>query len=100
MRYVSYKDLKEVISDLKGIYRAATVSEAENALTDFAEKWDQQYPRISRLWLNNWENITPFFAYPEDIRRVIYTTNSIESLNMTLRKVLKNKRFFHLMMRH
>ena len=94
VRYVSYKDLKEVTSDLKGIYRAATVSEAENALTDFAEKWDKQYPRISRLWLNNWENITPFFAYPEDIRKVIYTTNSIESLNMTLRKVLKNKRFF------
>lgn len=94
VRYVSYKDLKEITSDLKGIYRAATVDEAENALTDFAEKWDNQYPRISKLWLNNWENITPFFAYPEDIRRVIYTTNSIESLNMTLRKVLKNKRFF------
>ena len=94
VRYVSYKDLKEITSDLKSVYRAATVDEAENALTDFAEKWDNQYPRISKLWLNNWENITPFFAYPEDIRRVIYTTNSIESLNMTLRKVLKNKRFF------
>ena len=91
---MSYKDLKEITSDLKSVYRAATVDEAENALTDFAEKWDNQYPRISKLWLNNWENITPFFAYPEDIRRVIYTTNSIESLNMTLRKVLKNKRFF------
>jgi len=94
LRYVGYKERKAVVTDLKCIYEAATVEEAELGLKDFATKWDKQYPAISRLWHDKWLNIIPFFNYPSEIRRVIYTTNSIESLNMTLRKVLKNKRFF------
>lgn len=94
LRFVPWKDKKEVVGDLKLIYGASTIEQAETALTDFAEKWDKKYPGISRSWLDKWENISVFFAYPEEIRRVIYTTNAIESLNMTLRKVLKNKRFF------
>lgn len=94
LRYVGYKERKEVVTDLKTIYEASTLEEAELALEAFSSKWDKKFPAISRLWIEKWENITPFFNYPEEIRRVIYTTNAIESLNMTLRKVLKNKRFF------
>lgn len=94
LRYVGYKERKAVVEDLKTIYEASTIEEAEIALDAFSSKWDKQYPAISRLWFEKWANITPFFNYPADIRRVIYTTNAIESLNMTLRKVLKNKRFF------
>ncbi len=94
LKYVGYKERKKVVSDLKTIYQAATVDEAELALQAFAEKWDKQFPSISRLWFDKWANITPFFHYPPEIRRVLYTTNAIESLNMTLRKILKNKRFF------
>jgi putative transposase len=94
LRYVGYKERKAVVADLKTIYEASTVEEAELALEVFAGKWDKQYPSISRLWYERWANIIPFFNYPAEIRRVIYTTNAIESLNMTLRKVLKNKRFF------
>ncbi len=94
MKYVSWKDRKALAADLKNIYSAKTVDDAESALTSFADKWDEKYPSISKSWLNHWENITPFFDYPTDIRRAIYTTNAIESLNMTLRKVIKNKRVF------
>ncbi len=94
LRYVGYKERKAVVADLKTIYEASTIEEAELALDAFASKWDKQYRAISRLWIEKWANITPFFNYPAEIRRVIYTTNAIESLNMTLRKVLKNKRFF------
>ena len=94
LRFVPWKDKKEVVSDLKLIYGASTIEQAEIALTDFATKWDKKYPAISRSWLDKWEHVSVFLAYPEEIRRVIYTTNAIESLNMTLRKVLKNKRFF------
>ena len=69
-------------------------SEAEQALVDFAERWDKQYPTISKSWLNHWQRVIPFFAFPADIRKAIYTTNSIESMNMTLRKVLRNHRSF------
>ncbi len=94
MKYVSWKDRKVLAVDLKKIYSAKTVDDAESALTTFADKWDEKYPSISKSWLNRWENISPFFDYPADIRRAIYTTNAIESLNMTLRKVIKNKRVF------
>jgi putative transposase len=94
LRYVSWKDRKALAADLKQIYGACTLDEAEAALTVFAEKWDAQYPTISQIWLRHWENVTPFFDYPPEIRKVIYTTNAIESLNMTLRKVMKNKRIF------
>ncbi len=94
LNYVGYKERKEVASDLQTIYRAATREEAELHLDEFAEKWDAQFPTISKSWRSNWERVTPFFAYPADIRRVIYTTNAIESVNMSLRKIIKNRGSF------
>lgn len=94
LRYVSYKDRKAVAADLKKVYGANTESEAEQALVEFGELWDKQYPTISKSWLNHWQQVIPFFAFPHDIRKAIYTTNAIESMNMTLRKVLKNHRSF------
>jgi putative transposase len=94
LSYVSYKDRKALATDLKTIYTAATETEAEQALVDFAERWDKQYPTLSKSWINHWNRIIPFFAFPPDIRKAIYTTNAIESMNMTLRKVLRNHRSF------
>ena len=94
LRYVSWKQRKEVAADLKGIYSAPTVEQAEANLTAFAAKWDASHPTISKSWRNNWERIIPFFGYPPDIRKAIYTTNAIESLNMSLRKVTKNRGSF------
>jgi transposase-like protein len=94
LKYVPWKQQREVAAELKSIYQASTVEQAEDALTAFAHKWDERYPSISRLWLRHWERIIPFFAYPADIRRVVYTTNAIESLNRSLRKVLKTKGSF------
>ncbi|MFO1257365.1 MAG: IS256 family transposase [Gammaproteobacteria bacterium] len=93
-KFVNWKDRKPLCADLKKVYQASTIDEAETALLEFGEKWDKKYPNISQMWQRHWEHITTFFAYPEDIRRVIYTTNAIESLNMTVRKVIKNKRSF------
>ena len=94
LRFVGWKKRKEVALDLKAIYTAKTVDEAELALSSFSEKWDKEFPSISKSWINKWENITPFFAFPADIRKAIYTTNAIESINMSLRKVIKHKRIF------
>ena len=94
LRYVSWKNRKEVAGDLKTIYRANTENEAKLALTEFGKKWDDQYPSISKSWINKWENLSVFFEYPQDIRKVIYTTNPLESVNMSARKVIKNKRVF------
>jgi putative transposase len=94
LNYVPYKDRKEVASDLKKVYGAATEEQAEEALDEFGEKWDEKYPSISKSWINHWTRIVPFFAFPQDIRKAIYTTNAIESMNMTLRKVLRNHRTF------
>lgn len=94
LKFVSWKDKKAVVADLKTIYKAATVEEAEQALETFSATWDEKYPNISRIWLDRWDHVSIFFDYPEEIRRMIYTTNAIESLNMSFRKVLKNKRFF------
>ena len=94
LKYVSWKERKQVAHDLKNIYSANTLSEAEGALDDFSKKWDTKFPTISKSWKRDWENIIPLFDYPHDIRRAIYTTNAIESMNMTLRKVIKNKRVF------
>lgn len=94
LSYVSYKDRKAVAADLKAVYGAATETAAEQALVDFAERWDCQYPTISKSWLNHWQRIITFFDFPADIRKAIYTTNAIESMNMTLRKVLRNHRSF------
>lgn len=91
---MGWKERKAIAADLKLIYGSATVEEAETALTAFSEKWDKSFPAISQIWFRHWENITPFFDYPPEIHKAIYTTNPIESLNMTLRKVLKNKRIF------
>ncbi len=94
LRFVPWKDRKLVARDLKEVYRAATAEKAEKQLRLFAEKWDTKYPMISKSWQNHWNNIIPFFAYSPEIRKAIYTTNAIESLNMSLRKVLKNKAAF------
>jgi putative transposase len=94
LNYVSWKQRKSVAADLRSIYRAATVEDAFLNLEAFAEKWDSAYPTISQMWRRNWEQLTPFFAYPADIRKVIYTTNAIESLNMSLRKVIKTRGSF------
>jgi transposase-like protein len=94
LRYVPWKDSKAVAADLRPIYRAATLEEAETALDEFAAKWDALYPAISQIWLRHWENIIPIFDYPMEIRKVIYTTNAIESLNRSLRKVIKTKAVF------
>lgn len=94
LNYVSWKLRKDVATDLRAIYTAATVDEAERQLTAFEEKWDKGYPAIGQSWRRNWARITPFFDFPPEIRRVIYTTNAIESLNMSLRKITKNRGSF------
>ena len=94
LKYVAYKDYKAVTRDLKTIYRAATLAEAERALEAFAERWDEKYPSISALWRRHWENWITLFDYPEDIRRAIYTTNAIELVNSVIRKAIKQRRIF------
>ena len=94
LKFVSYKDRKKMATDLKSIYRAVTVEQAESALAAFGETWDKNYPMVSQSWHSHWDRIIPFFAYSEEIRKVIYTTNAIESLNSTLRKVTKSRNSF------
>jgi putative transposase len=94
LAYVSFKERKAVATDLKLIYRAATVEAAEHKLSEFAEKWDARYPTISKAWRGNWARIVPMFGFPDDIRRAVYTTNAIESLNMSLRKIIKTRASF------
>ena len=91
VKYVSCKDLKEVTADLKKIYTANTEEVSHLELRSFAAKWDDKYPVISQ---RNWSGIIQFFAFPEEIREVIYTTNSIESVNSQIRKIIKNKVVF------
>ena len=93
-KYVSYKDLKAVCRDLKRIYSAPSEDEALLALDDFGSSWDSKYPMIRRSWESHWNDLNEFFQYPAEIRRVIYTTNAIESLNYSLRKVTKNRSAF------
>lgn len=94
LNYVSWKLRKEIAADLRDIYTAATVEEAEKQLTALEAKWGEDYPSIVQSWRRNWARITPFFDYPPEIRKVIYTTNAIESLNMSLRKITKNRGSF------
>jgi putative transposase len=94
LNYVSWKRRKEVAVDLRKIYRAATEAEAELRLGEFEFKWDSVYPMVSQIWRRNWEHVRPFFAHPEEIRKAIYTTNAIESLNMSLRKIIKTRGSF------
>lgn len=92
LKYVSWKDRKAVARDLKEVYQAGTLEGAEAALIRFGEKWNERYSAISELWLRNWENVITIFSYPSEIRRVIYTTNAIESLNGVIRSRIKTKR--------
>ena len=93
-KFVSYKDLKAVCRDLKEIYSAINAESGHEALEEFGKKWNNKYPMIQASWERNWNNLTEFFNYPKDIRRAIYTTNAIESLNFSLRKVTRNKSSF------
>jgi len=94
LSYVSYKERKEVAADLKLIYTAATLEEAENRLLEFVEKWEVRYPVVARSWQSNWARIVPMFQFTPEIRRAVYTTNAIESLNFSLRKIIKNRALF------
>ena len=94
LNYISWKLREEVALDLRTIYAAATVEEAEQRLDEFEEKWGAAYPSIAQSWRRNWPRIIPFFDYPPEIRKVIYTTNAIESVNMSLRKITKNRGSF------
>ena len=94
LRYVSDQDSKAVVRDLKKIYQSATVIEAEQALEEFAKAWDEKYPTISKMWRAKWTDIITLFDYPPPIRRAIYTTNAIESLNSVIRKFTKNRKIY------
>ena len=94
LNYVPWNDRKQVAADLKTIYRAESADVAALRLDEFEEKWDGKYPPIGQSWRRNWEQVIPFFAYPEAVRKIIYTTNAIESLNMSLRKIIKNRGHF------
>jgi putative transposase len=94
LNFVSWKERKQVAQDLKSIYRAATEQQARQEMTVFAERWNQKYPTIAAMWQRNWDRVTPFFAFPAEVRTVIYTTNAVESLNMSLRKALKTRGAF------
>jgi putative transposase len=94
LHYVSWKQRKQVAADLQPVYRAATAEEAGLRLEEFGAKWDVQYPTIGQMWRRHWEHVTPFFAYPAEIRKVIYTTNTVESLNRSLRKIVKTRGSF------
>ena len=94
LKFVPWKNYREVTADLKRIYRSATEDEASLELDRFAEKWDEQYPQISKSWRMHWPNLITIFSYPEDIRKVIYTTNAIESLNSVIRKSVKTRKVF------
>lgn len=94
VKYVPWKDYKPVTADLKRIYQAATEDEALLALDQFSERWDDKYPQISKSWRSHWHNLNTLFGYPEDIRKAIYTTNAIESLNSVIRKAVKKRKLF------
>lgn len=94
VKFVPWKDYKPVTADLKQIYQSVTEEEALKALDSFAERWDGKYPQISKSWRSHWHNLNTLFDYPEDIRRAIYTTNAIESLNSVIRKAIKKRKLF------
>ena len=93
-KYVSYKDLKALMADLKAVYAAVDEETALNALDVFEEHWDKKYPQISQSWRDNWANLSTYFKFPREVRRLIYTTNAIEGFNRQLRKVTKSKSVF------
>ena len=94
LRYVVWKEKKEFTADMKKIYHAATIESAEQALKNFEKKWGLKYAYAVRSWMNNWENLTQFFDYPLEIRKIVYTTNMMESLNRGIRKYIKTKSIF------
>jgi len=93
-KYVSYKDLKALMADLKAVYVAVDEPSALEALDVFSGNWDKKYPKISASWRENWPNLSTYFKYPQEVRRLIYTTNAIEGFNRQLRKVTKAKSVF------
>lgn len=93
-RYVSYKDIKSLVADLKAVYAAVDEAAALDALEVFSEHWDKKYPKIASSWRDNWANLSTYFKYPQEVRRLIYTTNAIEGFNRQLRKVTKAKAVF------
>ena len=93
-KYVSYKDLKALMADLKAVYAAVDEQTALDALDAFSERWDKKYPKIAQSWRENWANLSTYFKYPQEVRRLIYTTNAIEGFNRQLRKVTKAKSVF------
>ena len=94
LRYVTTEDSKAVVADLKKIYQAATVVEAEDALDDFAQAWDEKYPTIAKMWRAKWKDIITLFDFPPPIRKAIYTTNAIESVNSVIRKFTRNRKIY------
>ena len=93
-KYVSYKDLKQLMADLKAVYAASDEQAALSALDAFEEAWGKKYPRIAASWRENWANLSTYFKFPQEVRRLIYTTNAIEGFNRQLRKVTKAKAVF------
>lgn len=94
LNYVNWKDRKGVAADLKAIYRADTAQQAEKELQNLSERWGKRYPTIAPIWSRAWGQVIPFFAFPAEIRRIIYTTNAVESLNMSLRRIIKTRGAF------
>jgi len=94
LNYVNWKERKQVAADLKAIYRASTEAQASLELSDFIGKWGHKYQAIGKLWRENWERVIPLFEFPAEVRRVIYTTNAVESLHMSLRKIIKTRGSF------
>mgnify|MGYP001215525878 CR=1 FL=1 len=94
MKFVPWRDYKEVACDLKRVYQSTTEEEALHELDRLDEKWASKYPQISRSWRQNWDNLNTLFAYPSEIRKAIYTTNAIESLNSVIRKAIKKCKLF------
>ena len=94
LKYVVFKDRKQVATDLKRIYNSPTLSEAEKAPDEFSERWNEKYPPVSKSWHSHWDNLITIFDYFREIRRIIYTTNAIESLNSVIRKAIKNRKTF------
>jgi putative transposase len=94
LNYVNWKERKQVAADLKAIYRASTERQAEQELNEFIARWGHKYQAIGKLWKDNWDRVIPFFEFPADVRKVIYTTNAVESLHMSLRKIIKTRGSF------
>ncbi len=94
MKFVPWKDYKAIAADLKAIYQASTEEKALQSLDQFAQRWDEKYPQISKSWRAHWQNLNTLFNYPQDIRKAIYTTNAIESLNSVIRKAIKKRKLF------